>query len=441
MYFQINNKVLSFLFFLSIFFIAFPFVFYSGIAKITITEVLFFLTFLGWFYNAICTPNEKIELTSLFILMVIFLLSCLLSTFNAQGKLIALKKTFQFIYLFTIYYLIFQLVKENEGYISKIIIISIVAGLIVSAVGLYQYRFTNEPFDFRISESRLRAYATFGQPNAFGSYMVGLIPLAIGFYNFNKKKWWKIAILSCLFIFSLSLFATYSRGSWIGLVIGIGLILLISRKHVAKRSLLLPVFTILLAATCIFGDIYLSKPSLSKCLSSKAFYPKAFYRSSPDRQRFLLGKSAVAMIIDHPFIGVGPGNYRVVLPQYASKELMESAQIYYDPHKNEWFVNPAKKLDIELAHNIALQVAAEMGLIGLTIFSCLLYVYYKTSLKLLKQCKFPKNIKEYSSRAGLIGSFTAIMAAGLFGWPFCHGPQEILVLTMSLSTSPWGPDM
>lgn len=434
-----NQYLSKFLFFFSIFLIAFPFVFYRGVATITITEVSFSLVFLAWFNNTVRSPSKKIELTPLFIPIIFFLLSCLLSTFNAQVKLIALRETFQFIFLFVLYYLIFQLVKENGGYISKILIISILAGLVVSAIGLYQYRFTNELVPFRISESRLRAYATFGQPNAFGSYLIGLIPLSIGFYNFNDENRWKIAILASLFIFSLSLFATFSRGSWIGLVIGIGLMIFIVRKHLVKKSFLLPVFTMLLAAAFILGDTYhtsLTKPG-TKPGTKPALRPILRHDFS-DPQRFLLAKNALAMTIDHPLLGVGPGNYSVLLPHYASKELMENAQMDYDLQKHEWFVNPNKEVD---AHNVVLQVSAETGLLGLTIFLCLLYAYYKTSLKLLKLCKLPKNKKEYSIRAGLIGSFTAIMAGGLFGWPFCHGVQEVLMLSMALSTSPWRIDI
>jgi putative inorganic carbon (HCO3(-)) transporter len=349
--------------------------------------------------------------------------------------LVALRETFQFIFLFGIYYLIFQLVKENGWYISKILIISGFAGLVVSAIGLFQYWFTRGPFSFRIDAYHLRAYATFGHPNAFGSYMIGLIPLLVGCYNFNEKNRWKIAILGCLFIFSLSLYASYSRGSWVGLVIGIGVMLFIARKYLVKKSLLLPLFTILLAAVLILGDTYY--PSLMKPKPVSKPIIGDFWRESrfSNLQRFLLAKSALAMTIDHPLVGVGPGNYSVLLSQYASKELMESIQWDYDPKTNKAFANSNKKVDI--VHNMFLQIFAETGLIGLALFLWLLYANCKTSLRLLRQCKLPINKKEYSIRAGLIGSFTAIMAGGLFGWPFCHGTQEVLVLSMALGTSPW----
>jgi hypothetical protein len=69
---QSNSKLISFLFLLSIFFIAFPLVIYRGVATITITEILFSLTFLIWLNKALRSPNKKIELTPLLIPMIFF---------------------------------------------------------------------------------------------------------------------------------------------------------------------------------------------------------------------------------------------------------------------------------------------------------------------------------------------------------------------------------
>lgn len=347
----------------------------------------------------------------------------MLSTLNAQNKFIALRETLQFIWLFGVYFLIFHFAKDRKD-ISDILFLSVSAGVIISIAGLYQYFYVHEPFHFRINDFRLKAYATFGQPNAFGSYLIGFVPLSIGLFNYYDSWKWKLLLLSSSFVMSLALFATFSRGSWIGLVFGMGIMFAVTYKRLSKISLLLPSLTVLLAAGIILGDIYFIKPEVIKRFSNT--------------QRLLLAKSALDMTVDQPLIGVGPGNYSVQLPNYASKELIESAQIDYNPKERKWFVNPNKKIDIEIAHNMFLQIAAEMGLLGLAAFLWVLYTYYKISLKLLKQCKLPKNIGQYFIRAGLIGSFTAIMVSGLFGWPFSHGVQEILILSMALSTAEWG---
>jgi putative inorganic carbon (HCO3(-)) transporter len=353
----------------------------------------------------------------------------MLSVFEAENKMIAVKETLQFAGLFLIYYLIFHFIKDKDrDYINNILIILISGGIMVSIIGLYQYRFISEPFHFRINEARLRAYATFGQPNAFGSYLIGLAPLSIGFYISNNSSKWRFAAIVSLFIISLAIFATFSRGSWIGLILGIGIMLAITPKQVFRISLLMPFLTLLLAAGIISGDVYLVSQR-NRTLSSIPFQ-----RTFSDTQRFLLAKSAVAMTLDHPINGVGIGNYSVLLPYYASDELLESAQMDYDQKSGKWFVNRNKKIDIEIVHNMFLQISAEMGLLGLAAFLWLLYAYYKASLRLVRTSS---NDKEKVIRAGLVGSATAVLGSGIFGWPFSHGVQEILILSMALSTAPW----
>lgn len=413
---------------ISIFAIPFPFPMPLQGIKITLPLILFFVAFLFWI-GSFKSAKNKFEATPLFIPIVIFLVICMLSVFEAENKMIAVKETLQFAGLFLIYYLIFHFIKDKDrDYINNILIILISGGIMVSIIGLYQYRFISEPFHFRINEARLRAYATFGQPNAFGSYLIGLAPLSIGFYISNNSSKWRFAAIVSLFIISLAIFATFSRGSWIGLILGIGIMLAITPKQVFRISLLMPFLTLLLAAGIISGDVYLVSQR-NRTLSSIPFQ-----RTFSDTQRFLLAKSAVAMTLDHPINGVGIGNYSVLLPYYASDELLESAQMDYDQKSGKWFVNRNKKIDIEIVHNMFLQISAEMGLLGLAAFLWLLYAYYKASLRLVRTSS---NDKEKVIRAGLVGSATAVLGSGIFGWPFSHGVQEILILSMALSTAPW----
>jgi putative inorganic carbon (HCO3(-)) transporter len=429
-----HRKIVLILVFLSVFSIPFSLVFNVRGARVTTTEILFSIAFLVWTVGIFRSYKNRIELTPMAIPIAFFLTTCVLSTLNAQNKFIAFRETLQFIWLFGIYFLIFHFAKDRKD-ISDILLLSVLAGVIISMVGLYQYFYVHEPFHFRINDFRLKAYATFGQPNAFGSYLIGIVPLSIGLFNYYDSWRLKLLLLSSSFVMSLALFATFSRGSWIGLVFGMGIMFAVTYKRLSTISLLLTSLTVLLAAGIILGDIYFIKPEVIKpeVIKPEVIKPEVIKRFS-NTQRLLLAKSALDMTIDHPFIGVGIGNYSVQLPNYASKELIESAQIDYNPKERKWFVNPNKKIDIEIAHNMFLQIAAEMGLLGLAAFLWVLYAYYKSSLKLSRTTA---DIREYGLRAGLVGSFTAIIVSGVFGWPFSHGTQEILVLVMAMSMAGW----
>jgi len=108
--------------------------------------------------------------------------------------------------------------------------------------------------------------------------------------------------------------------------------------------------------------------------------------------------------------------------------------IEYDKNKKTYVRNPDKKMDIEITHNVVLQIFAELGALGLVAFFWMMIAYYGSSLHLLR---IAQTSREQAIRLGCMGSVSGIMVSGLFGWPFTHGVQEVLALSMALSIAPW----
>jgi O-antigen ligase len=392
--------------------------------------------------------------------MALFTGISFLSGIVAYDKSSAFRESLQFFWLFTIYFLIFNLLKHREKVID-IFLVSILGGIIVSIIGIYQHFFVSEPFHFIINENRLRAYGTFGQPNAFGAYLAGIIPISIGLSLYIRRPLYKIAAVISGLLLSLSFVSTFSRGSWIGLFCGLALMFFFTKNKRFKVHLICSVSILLLSSGIIFGSMYAarsdsnykSRTSFLKAANNdfnvkqtlqgaanndfnvKQTHQGALTHSFSDRQRLLLAKSAFEMAKDHWLLGVGAGNYSKLLADYASDDLIYSSKIDYDTDKQLWYINPHKKIDIRLVHNVFLQIATELGIVGFTAFLWLLYRYFKVSIKLIRHDVDPLHA---GLRTCLVGSFTAIIASGMFGWPFSHGIQEILIVVMALSVSPWG---
>ncbi|MDZ7343792.1 MAG: O-antigen ligase family protein, partial [candidate division KSB1 bacterium] len=412
--------------------IPFDFAFTLGGVRVTPTEVLFSLALVLWLPQLIRAPNV-IASSPYFLPLLFFLAACLLSLFAAENRFVGLRETVQFAWLFGVFYFISHQAKERVKTLTLWGLL-LGAGFVVSLIALYQYFFVREPVHFLIAETRLRAHGIYDQPNSFGSYLIGIIFFLFGFYFlaathapqvkerrgaaytifFNKK-----VILASLFILSAMLVATFSRGSWIGLFCGMAVLYYLLRKkiHNALFARLLGVMAA--AAVLIMTDVYLQ--------------PQHSDRSFSDRQRVLLLNVAVQMARDHPWLGVGFGNFPDRLPEYATAELMDSMQLDYDKILKTWFVNPNKKPDIEIVHNTLLQVVAETGMLGLATFVWLFFVYYRNALKRLRESE---DQQEYSIRATALASATAIFCNGMFGWPFSHGVQEVLMISLALAISP-----
>lgn len=296
--------------------------------------------------------------------------------------------------MFGVYFFIYNYAAK-KSYISNILLLCILAGGITSAIVIYKYFSIS---DYRYLEYRnVTASAFFEeQPNALGAYLIGVIPLSVALFIGEDRTRWKFYMLCCISAMSFALIMTFSRGSWIGLVFGLCIFIAIVR-----RPLILLISALVLTSIVIWITIG-PQGDIQQDIKSNIFHPGS------DVQRLVLAEKALNMTIENPLIGVGPGNYSVLLPQ----ELRH----------------------LEIPHNMFLQVSAETGLIGLAAFLWLLYAYYKSSLRLVRTSS---SDKEKVIRAGIIGSATAVLASGLFGWPFSHGVQEILILSMALSTATW----
>ena len=93
-------------------------------------------------------------------------------------------------------------------------------------------------------------------------------------------------------------------------------------------------------------------------------------------------RSAIEIVKDHPFLGTGIGTFATVYPGYKF------------PQANE----------VHYAHNWYLQVASEMGILGLGALLWLLVTFIKGSIKTLK------SEKERSQRALLAGLLAGALA-------------------------------
>jgi O-antigen ligase len=411
--------------------IPFDLAFTLGGVRVTPTEILFSLALVVWLPKIMRTPRVIVS-SPYFVPLLFFLAVCLLSILSAQNRFVTLRETVQFAWLFALFYFVGYEVKERTKTLTLWSLL-LIAGLIVALVGIYQYFFAREPIHFLIAETRLRAHGIFDQPNPFGSYLIGIILFLFGFYFLAEKYapqnerlggiykvfFNKTIILVSLFILSVTLVATFSRGSWVGLLCGIIALYYFYRKKIRSAPFVMLIGVIGIAAVLVIADVSLQ--------------PQHTGRSFSNRQRVLLLKAAVQMAREHPWLGVGFGNFPDRLPEYASAELMESMQFDYDKISKEWFVNPNKKPDIEIVHNTFLQVVAETGIFGLATFAWLIFVYYRRALKCLRESV---DQHEYYIRATALASATAIFCSGLFGWPFSHGVQEVLMISMALAISP-----
>jgi len=365
----------------------------------------------------------------LLIAALFFLLACVMSVFSAANLFIAARETIQLTWLFAVFVMLSSVIPKYDLRATLIALV-LASGILTSMVGVYEYFWVREPVDMLVASTRLRSTGIYDQPNAYGSFLIGSIPLLAGILVFDDLRkylvgrwravWPQVSMRPLLWIIlallAFTLAATFSRGSWVGWGIGFTVLFFLGRSWFSSRRFFAVVATCLLSVSAVLVDV--------------SFQPSVIDRSFSNTQRLKLLESSWKMFLDYPFTGVGNGNFSVLLPRYADEELLESMQRDFDPVEKKFYRNPQKQPDIEIVHNVLAQVTCETGIAGLLTFLAFWFFYFRKVMRTLN------NLQSSTDRflvIAALASVAAMLGAALFGWPFTHGVQELLVLQMALT--------
>ena len=271
-------------------------------------------------------------------------------------------------YNYLIYILIFLSVitlprKEKSSIINAIIF----AGCIISLLAIYQYLFGFERLlrymaKYNIAYSfgteyiaRKRVFFPFVTPNALAGFLILMVPLIL-----VKKIFYPLLIP-----IGIALLLTKSIGAIISLFFALVAYLFIIRKmNLKKFSYLASLFLIILLIIVLrtHGPHEYLKPYFSLT------------------RRFAYWLATLNIIKAHPLIGVGLGNFNLTITRYA--------------------------------HNLPLQIWAEIGMAGIIAFSWLVATHIKLTFQ---------NIKDYPDRneiAGLLSANIAFLFHNLIDFTF-----------------------
>jgi O-antigen ligase len=196
---------------------------------------------------------------------------------------------------------------------------------------------------------------------------------------------------------SLGLVGTFSRGSWLGVVLGAGALLLAGEWRTVLR------IWVATAVVAVIVDV----------LSGGALRDTAA-RTIGDwviEQRAALMLAGVLMFLDHPLLGLGPGGFAEQVDHYA-------------PLVPQLF-------DLQpTPHNAFIQMAAEVGVVGLLASLLVLGAVFRTARQRLLDAE---SSQERELRRALLWSMGVISVASMAMWPLAHGTGEAVVIVVALA--------
>lgn len=303
-------------------------------------------------------------------LLCLFVATSLISFFPAADFNAWFRECLKWVEV-TVLYLV---VANSDGLRQRRIIIG---GVILSAVvqgglGLYQFVFRGgAPDHFAISGRFFRAFGTFQQPNPFGGFMGMVWPVAaalavtafIGQWPGTKRHAGRlpgVALGICALLVGAAMVASWSRGAWLAAAVAIaGMAIVVSRRP--GRALVL--LGALAIAVVSLNAVALLPASVSDRLigftsqftggDTDVRYLDLNGGSFATIERLAHWQAAEGMITDHPWFGVGFGNYEIAYPLY----------------RTLYWVN-----GLGHAHNYYLNIWAETGVVGLAAY-CAFWFY------------------------------------------------------------------
>jgi tetratricopeptide (TPR) repeat protein len=201
-----------------------------------------------------------------------------------------------------------------------------------------------------------RANSTFVNPNSFSGYLVLIMPLIMvlsirgGSYRYH--------LLGVVALNYAALLATGTGGRWIVFVGAIFFVLFIFWLFLpTKRKRLIPLTVTFLSVTALFLI-----PAVMDGGGSMA--PKAVGVIAPMADRFHIWESTWEIIKGAPIIGRGFWTFNAIYPMY----------------KNILF----EGVEHSFSHNDYLQFWAELGIAGLLVFLLLLFLYFRSGLRAVR---------------------------------------------------------
>ena len=285
---------------------------------------------------------------------------------------------------------------NTEKRIKNLLAVVIFSALFISADAATQY-FRGVDFlrGYPICGQRLKA--SFTNPNGFGSWLIAVTFIILGLLLTRQPRKFmpkRLALGILAFILLLLIGLTYSRGAWIGFLVGL---IIIAAYKTSRSSKRVRISLVLLIIVLAIGIFFLLPSTIKGRIESVGTI------EGSGLVRLRLWQEALGIINDFPLFGSGLNTYMDVSLRYSI---------------------PGGGEGMFYAHNSYLQMVAEIGLVGLVCFLWILVRFFRLEFRALLLRDSP--LWGYS--LGLLAGISAFLV---------HGFLDCNLYSLRLATLFW----
>ncbi|WP_026370764.1 O-antigen ligase family protein [Kallotenue papyrolyticum] len=392
---------------------------------LTVTQVVVVLAFGAWLLRLLAHPERSPRLWLLgpwLVLLGVLLASAVLSPYSRLEALLQFARWVASLLAFILTLGTISTRHRLWGLVAALLLGPLIAALI----GLVQFVVpSTAPESFLILGERFaRASATFGKPNPFAGYLNMAWPLALALAIFYAHRAlvrtaWRLhaTLLALLFggatlVLLAGLFASYSRGGWLGASVGLLTLALAGGRRttlLAGLGVLLALLVGLLGAFRVLPPAFTDR--LTPVVENLRIFDAGEVAITDDNfaivERMAHWQAGWRMWQAHPLLGVGVGNYNTA---------------YRDFYVAPWAISQGH------AHNYYIHMLAESGLLGLLAYLGLIGAMAYAAIRARQQ---GNGTVWGAAAAGVCGIIAAVAGHNVF--------ENLHVLNMGIQLSGvWG---
>jgi O-antigen ligase len=308
-------------------------------------------------------------------LVLLFMLTAAISIPLAIDPLIAWQEfSGTFIRAILVFVVIVNVVR-TEARLKVLLSVSIITAVLLSIGAINEYRLGLMTIEgYRAGG---RGTGLFGNTNDMALHLVTMLPLSVAFFFGSRGPLRKTAHAICAALMIFAIVLSYSRGAFLGALVAFAFFAF----KIGRRSKVEIGAVVLIAAA---GMILIAPSGYGNRLLS-IFIPELDPNGSADSRRGELFRS-IYVALRHPLLGIGMGNYQ---PNMSYRGLV--------------------------THNSYTQIASEMGLIAVTLYTMFIV---KPLRKLSAIARQTFGVKEdshfYYLALGLQASLLVYMVSSFF---------------------------
>lgn len=280
-----------------------------------------------------------------------------LSLINAVDRAEAASKLGYFTVTGLLVYLLSTRLGPRAG--MRVLRAMVVVGAVVAGYGILEYALGRSPiFAAWYAKHNLyyggydRASSSIGNPIALGAYLGALAPLAYYLAYLEPKR--PGHYLTCALLLG-GVGVAFSRAGWVAAAFGIAVFIGRRWRAVLRRRRLMACIAVAAAALMLLFSL-LERPWQQD--TGDGLYRMLHFPVTEEGRLNRYGTTG-NMLVEHPFLGVGFGQYTRVYDRYAVGSLAD------------W---------IKTSDNMYLMVAGETGLTGLAFFLAILWLVWSRLL-------------------------------------------------------------